>query len=142
MKPQDRWSWCIVAPSGMRLDGWRWSVALTCPACGAGTPQWAEAGHVPGYRVCDHCGRGWEVSFQRDGEALLLTLSIPETSTGLEWSMPSAPLTHEERVSWSLTGSGANPDRARSYAPRRLPSRGELRTMTLELEDGHGGGET
>ena len=27
------------------------------PACGSGVIRWAEAGHVPGYRICDRCRR-------------------------------------------------------------------------------------
>lgn len=30
---------------------------VRCPVCRAGTVRWAEAGHVPFYRECDHCGR-------------------------------------------------------------------------------------
>lgn len=29
---------------------------VQCPIC-RGTIRWAEAGYVPGYRICDSCGR-------------------------------------------------------------------------------------
>ena len=30
---------------------------VRCPVCAKGTIRWAEAGYVPGYRICDRCGR-------------------------------------------------------------------------------------
>ena len=33
----------------------------TCPDCGRGTLQWAEAGYVPWHRICSHCGSHWEL---------------------------------------------------------------------------------
>jgi hypothetical protein len=39
-------------------DYWASVTDVPCPAtpC-AGRVQWAEAGYVPGYRICDTCGR-------------------------------------------------------------------------------------
>lgn len=39
-------------------DYWSAVTGVPCPteSCG-GTIRWAEAGYVPGYRVCDQCGR-------------------------------------------------------------------------------------
>jgi hypothetical protein len=36
-----------------------WSAVtdVLCPSCGSGLLRWAEAGHVPGYRICDRCRR-------------------------------------------------------------------------------------
>lgn len=44
-----------VAP-GYR-DYWQAVTDVPCPVCEDGTVCWAEAGHVPGYRICDGCGR-------------------------------------------------------------------------------------
>ena len=43
-----------VAP----VAGEYWSAVtdVTCPGCGRGHVRWAEAGYVPGYRICDRCG--------------------------------------------------------------------------------------
>lgn len=30
---------------------------VTCPVCNTGHVRWAEAGYVPGYRICDSCER-------------------------------------------------------------------------------------
>lgn len=30
---------------------------VSCPVCKNGTVRWAEAGNVPGYRLCDACGQ-------------------------------------------------------------------------------------
>lgn len=30
---------------------------IPCPRCKAGMLRWAEAGYVPGYRICDRCKR-------------------------------------------------------------------------------------
>ena len=37
-------------------DYWRSVTDVRCPSCLAGKVRWAEAGYVPGYRVCDRCG--------------------------------------------------------------------------------------
>jgi hypothetical protein len=37
-------------------DYWASVTDIPCPCC-AGTVRWAEAGYVPGYRICDGCGR-------------------------------------------------------------------------------------
>lgn len=38
-------------------DYWAAVTDVPCPCCGTGTIRWAEAGYVPGYRICDGCGR-------------------------------------------------------------------------------------
>jgi hypothetical protein len=42
-------------------DYWASVTNVPCPAgdCG-GRVQWAEAGYVPGYRICDTCGRHYQ----------------------------------------------------------------------------------
>jgi len=40
-------------------DYWRSVTDVPCPRCKLGIVRWAEAGHVPGYRICDRCGQGW-----------------------------------------------------------------------------------
>lgn len=54
-----------------------WSAAVTdvpCPACGAGTLRWHEAGTVPGYRRCDGCG----AEFTSNGSAREPVLTLVE----------------------------------------------------------------
>ena len=36
---------------------WEGVTDVPCPCCDGGTARWAEAGFVPGYRICDECGR-------------------------------------------------------------------------------------
>jgi hypothetical protein len=40
-------------------DYWISVTDVPCPTKCGGTVRWAEAGHVPGYRVCDGCGTAW-----------------------------------------------------------------------------------
>lgn len=42
-----------------KVDGGYWPAVtdVPCPICETGMIRWAEAGYVPGYRVCDHCRR-------------------------------------------------------------------------------------
>ena len=39
-------------------DYWASVTDVPCPSC-EGTVRWAEAGYVPGYRICDGCGQHW-----------------------------------------------------------------------------------
>ena len=45
-----------LAPAG-GMDYWSAVTDVQRPACGSGVIRWAEAGHVPGYRICDRCRR-------------------------------------------------------------------------------------
>ena len=36
---------------------WEAVTDVECPCCEDGIIRWAEAGFVPGYRICDKCGR-------------------------------------------------------------------------------------
>ena len=45
-----------LAP-GAGMDYWSAVTDVLCPSCGSGLLRWAEAGHVPGYRICDRCRR-------------------------------------------------------------------------------------
>jgi len=50
--------------------------APLCVDCGVGRLRWAEAGHVPGHRICDHCGSHWshgDYAVTRRGEFPALT---------------------------------------------------------------------
>ena len=38
-------------------SGWGSVTDIPCPVCADGTLRWAEAGYVPGYRICDRCAR-------------------------------------------------------------------------------------
>jgi len=39
------------------FEYWKAVTNVPCPSECGGTIQWAEAGYVPGYRICDGCGR-------------------------------------------------------------------------------------
>jgi hypothetical protein len=58
-----------VAPAGA-YDYWAAVTDVPCPCCHDGTIRWAEAGFVPGYRICDGCGR----HYLADGDASRPTL--------------------------------------------------------------------
>lgn len=45
----------LLTAAGM--DYWSAVTDVQRPACGSGVIRWAEAGHVPGYRICDRCRR-------------------------------------------------------------------------------------
>ena len=47
----------FVMPIKSRRDYWANVTNVRCPACGHGIIRWHEAGYVPGYRICDGCGR-------------------------------------------------------------------------------------
>ena len=47
----------ISSPGETRLDYWAAVTNVPCPGCGTGLLRWAEANYVPGYRICDGCGR-------------------------------------------------------------------------------------
>lgn len=38
-------------------DYWPAVTDVPCPGCESGIIRWAENGYVPGYRICDGCGR-------------------------------------------------------------------------------------
>lgn len=54
-----------------RNDYWRAVTDVPCPACKMGTIRWAEAGYVPGYRICDGCGRHFLARGTKDAPTLL-----------------------------------------------------------------------
>lgn len=47
--------WYVNAAGPCRY--WEAVTDVPCPCCDDGSVQWAEAGYVPGYRICDFCGR-------------------------------------------------------------------------------------
>ena len=51
-------------------DYWPAVTDVPCPCDCIGVIRWAEAGYVPGYRICDECGR----HFQAGGTAAAPTL--------------------------------------------------------------------
>ena len=51
-------------------DYWAAVTDVACPAACGGLVRWAEAGYVPGYRICDRCGR----HYQAQGTAAAPTL--------------------------------------------------------------------
>ncbi len=44
-----------LPPAGR--DYWAVVTDCPCPVCGDGALRWAEAGYVPGYRICSACRR-------------------------------------------------------------------------------------
>lgn len=47
-------------PSLSNTDFWVSVSDVQCPSCVLGVVRWAEAGRVPGYRICDGgCGQHW-----------------------------------------------------------------------------------
>ncbi len=45
----------------IEFTGWESVTDVPCTFRCDGTIRWAEAGYVPGYRICDDCGRHFEV---------------------------------------------------------------------------------
>lgn len=45
----------------IKFDGWESITDVPCPFKCGGEIHWAEAGYVPGYRICDKCGRHFEL---------------------------------------------------------------------------------
>jgi hypothetical protein len=45
------------APHPTAKDYWTAVTDVPCPSACGGTVRWAEAGYVPGYRICDVCGK-------------------------------------------------------------------------------------
>ena len=60
-----------MQPTGPR-QYWPAVTDVPCPAprC-AGIIRWAEAGYVPGYRICDGCGRHFLAAGHADAPTLL-----------------------------------------------------------------------
>ena len=51
-------------------DYWAAVTDVPCPCCD-GTIRWAEAGYVPGYRICDFCGRHFVAGGNAEAPTLL-----------------------------------------------------------------------
>ncbi len=47
----------FILDSISTIDYWINVTDIICPCCENGYIRWAEAGYVPGYRICDKCGR-------------------------------------------------------------------------------------
>ena len=118
-KPAQQTRWQFSIPSAFNalcrdtvclVDGWELIAILPCPACGSGRLVWAEDGNVPGWRVCDNCGREW-MAYPR-GETVVV--EIPSLESGLAWQPPDI---YEK--GWEWTGDGADRDRAAMYRRRR-----------------------
>ena len=81
--------WIPPRPGSVGLyavDPWALATVVPCRACG-GSLLWAEAGYVPGYRLCEQCGRPWLVEpGLRDADTIALAVRIPETSEGPAWN--------------------------------------------------------
>lgn len=66
-------------------DFWAAVTDVPCPVCPTGALRWAEAGYVPGYRVCDGCGRHYLAHGDADAPGVLAMrrrTRIARTATG------------------------------------------------------------
>jgi hypothetical protein len=52
-------------------DYWLSVTDVPCPCCEEGLIRWAEAGYVPGYRICENCGRHFMAKGTLDAPTLL-----------------------------------------------------------------------
>lgn len=88
----------VLAGGVARVDAWALIGIVPCPACGAGRLLWAEAGNVPGWRVCSSCKRPW----MAQPRGTTVEISIPEVDRGrgpeLAWSPPEPG---EDRAAWA-----------------------------------------
>jgi len=98
------------------IDPWALIAILPCPACGSGRLVWAEAGNVPGWRVCDGCGREFIAAPRGD----VVRIAIPQVDRGagpeLAWQPPEPG---EAPRRWAREGSGVDPERAVRCRARR-----------------------
>ena len=60
-------------PVRSRASIWASVTNVACPSCGRGRVRWAEAGYVPGYRICDCCHRHFLTRGTAAKPALLTT---------------------------------------------------------------------
>lgn len=60
-----------VRPGAM--DYWGSVTDIPCPVCESGNIQWAEAGYVPGYRVCNKCHRHFLAGGNSEDPKLITT---------------------------------------------------------------------
>lgn len=56
---------------GQHPTYWPAVTDVSCPACRTGTIRWHEAGYVPGYRICDGCGRHFLASGSAEAPTLM-----------------------------------------------------------------------
>lgn len=61
-----------AVPDPVRREYWPAVTDVPCPASRCdGTIRWAEAGYVPGYRICDACGRHYMAAGTAEAPTLL-----------------------------------------------------------------------
>jgi hypothetical protein len=63
--PVKRKKWILNGKTVYVPDYWASVTDVLCPECRKGKVRWAEAGYVPGYRICDCCGAHYQASQQR-----------------------------------------------------------------------------
>ena len=78
-------------PHQMTWDYWGSVTDIPCPCCCGGIIRWAEAGYVPGYRMCDLCGRHFMADGHGDQPRLLLMGGRIKGSIWREQVRRSAP---------------------------------------------------
>lgn len=107
----------IVTGQTVRSNSWAMAKLIPCPICGSGKMQWAEAGYVPGYRICDFCGRGFIISPFTEKENEFIGISIPQAGNSeTEWEIDCDEPADWE---WVKTGSGADLKRWDRYSRGR-----------------------
>jgi len=94
-----------------RPDYWAAVSDVPCPQCATGTIRWAEAGYVPGYRVCDECGRHYQASGTTEAPTLL------RVGTRRGWPRGMARPDHVALLRAAIAASGLS---ARRYATEVL----------------------
>lgn len=52
-------------------DFWSSVTNVACPVCDGGVIRWAENGYVPGYRICNGCGRHFLATGKADEPRLV-----------------------------------------------------------------------
>lgn len=83
-----------LMPAG---DYWATVTDVPCPRCAAllgGQVRWAEAGYVPGYRVCDTCGTAWMAAGCADRPRLDPIQVVDGCARGYDGRDPIPPHVH------------------------------------------------
>lgn len=64
--------WSLEDDDGLVLNIGQepWPEHVECPDCSKSEIAWAEAGNVPGHRICPACGSHWTI-YSRKGEWFL-----------------------------------------------------------------------